>query len=63
MPMPTPTDGVDPMPALRAWVKDMRHRLTDQGLVNAIAKNPVVAVIHGQDPRDALAAEIERGEL
>lgn len=61
--MPKRVDGVDPMPALRAWVKDMRHRLTDQALVNAIAHNPVVAVIHGQDSRDALAAEIDRGEL
>lgn len=63
MPMPTPTDGVDPMPALRTWVKDMRHRLTDQPLVNAIATNPVVAIRHGQDTRDALAAEIQRGDL
>ena len=63
MTMPRPAEGVDPMPALRDWVKNMRHRLTDRGLVNAIATNPVVAVIHGQDARDALAAEIERGEL
>ena len=63
MPMPQPADDVDPMPALRIWVKDMRHRLTDQALVNAIATHPVVALRHGQDTRDALAAEIERGDL
>lgn len=59
MPAPAVVPDTDMLPALRAWVDDMRRRLPDAGLVRRIVADDVVALRYGKDAQAELLAYVD----